>query len=1414
MTAAPARASEKTPLVARLRLEGAGALRDVVVTTRAGATVAEVAEQLLPGYGGALAVDGRALPPGAAWADVMPPDGTSLVTGAFPAHGTERHGSGFELAVIGGPLAGVQIPLPLGSSTVGRGSAASVRLADAELSREHLRLVVDHEGVTVTDAGSTNGCLIDGRRFTGAVFLLPDSIITMGRCLVAVRRAAPVLAPVRRADASGRRVVQRPPRLADTDSAERLTLVAPPEPAAPHRYRVPWLGVLLPLVASGLIVIFTGHLLYLVFAVLSPVMVVGNAMSEMSARRRESRSRGREYGEAQAAFQQLLDGAAAQRRLALARRLPDVAQVYGAATGPTALLWQRSGDDADFLTVRIGTTSLPADLDVRDSRGGRLPAPVLRDVPVGVDLHASAVTGVCGDGEARDAIVRSMLLQCVTLASPSDLSVCVLTSHERAALWDWAKWTPHTWTAAGTGTDVVADRDAVSAAVDRLLRQSGRSVLVVVDAVESLHASAGVAALLSAAAPGQLMVLVLANRFSGLPRACRASIQLSPDGLHCAIALAAAPAVSDVRADLLDIEVAEQAARALSGWVPPDRAVDGVAASDRIPDRLGFLDSLGSPDLSPQGLRRRWDGVTGRVPVAVCGMGRDGAVEVDLRSEAGGPNAFIAGTVGSGKSDFLRSFLVSLAVANPPDALAMILVDFKQGSGLEVLAPLPHVAAVITDADRAQMPRILKALEAEQVLRQHRVKTAGYDNFDAWQAAGTAPFPRLLIVIDEFAALRSAVEDVMDRLVSIVRLGRSAGMHLVLSTQTVTSSVSQDVVDNTTLHVSLRVESAAESRALIGTTEAAQITPRLRGRGFVTAGPDPAREFQAGWLGHRSGPGAGVRGAVAVSPFTVLAPTGSDHAGAGAGADPGSTDMDLVVAALGKAAAELGIPRASAPWEPPLPTCLTLDRVSAEKSAETEGLTIPLGLLDSPATRSQSAWLADLDSLGHLLVVGGSRSGRTTVLRTLAGSALLSTRGTHLYVIEGSGRMLQSLAAVPGVGAVVAADDAERLGRLIHLLKEEVHHRQVRMQGLGVGSLGEWRRSDPAAPANLVLLVDGFEALHDEAVGEEGLGVVGDLTALLRDGPGVGLHLVVTTDASKLHTRLATSVGARLVLALPGTQHYVAAGVARDGLPAGALPPGRAIWTVTGEDVQIALLDPDPDVSAQNAAVARIAASMTSGGAALGSPQPVPFWPDTVSLGDLTASGPEVPATSLVLGVGGSTLGPVQVDLPSLVPGMLVLGPRGAGCSTTLRTLLHQLGDDRPGRPPVLVPAMEEIGDVALRLRTAEPSVVLIDDGQRALDGLAGAALDEMVAVAAERGHVIVVAAAVSDIAQQHRAWCAKLKRSRNVLLLRPPSRSDIQLLGLTPPAQAAAPIPAAGRGLLFVGGECLWVQVARSDAG
>src|SRR5262249_975932 len=259
-----------------------------------------------------------------------------------------------------------------------------------------------------------------------------------------------------------------------------------------------------------------------------------------------------------------------------------------------------------------------------------------------------------------------------------------------------------------------------------------------------------------------------------------------------------------------------------------------------LPDRVRFTDLAGlaladAPEADAAVVAARWDQAPdGRSTAALLGVGADGPVIVELRRD--GPHGLVAGTSGAGKSELLQTRVGSLALANAPDALTFVLVDYKGGSAFAACAQLPHCVGLITDLDGHLVNRALASLSAELRRRESLLAAAAAKDIEDYWTRTRDRLPRLVIVVAEFAPLGEAGPDLIRGVIGIGMRGRSLGVHVVLATQRPGGVVSADLRANLNLRISLRVTSEAESMDVVDAPDAARITARQPGRAYLRTG--------------------------------------------------------------------------------------------------------------------------------------------------------------------------------------------------------------------------------------------------------------------------------------------------------------------------------------------------------------------------------------------------------------------------------------------------------------------------------------------------------------------------------------------------------------------------------------------------
>ncbi|MRG61474.1 hypothetical protein GE115_16575 [Agromyces sp. CFH 90414] len=697
-----------------------------------------------------------------------------------------------------------------------------------------------------------------------------------------------------------------------------LPLALPPAPPDEPRPGFPVLASLAPVAGALALWFVTGSPLSLAFAAFGPIVAVASMLDARRQVAKRLRRARRDRESALAALRDELGGRQA-RELEHARRLHPSAR--RALAAPPGALWRPAAPAAVVLGTGRAASGVRVTGTPVDDADRELLALARRLDRAPITVEPGAGIGIVGPRLLARAAARAVVVQLAARCAPGGVGFRFPQDPE----WSWAAGLPH------GGRDPlvhVIESDEASAARTAADHSDGWLVAVASDAAQ-LPPGAGTVLRLHSPRDGVL------ERERGLP----AGRRLVPD--------------------LVSIEEASAWASAASAAA--DRA--GLAAgAARLPRSVPF-ETLAQPAPDPAG-RGSLAAVVG-----ASAPGADGSVELDLVRE--GPHALVAGTSGSGKSEFLISWLAALAVAHPPERAAFLLIDFKGGATFEPLRGLPHVAGIVTDLDEAEARRAVESLRAELRHREHVLRAAG-----AREIAALAPevaLPRLVIVIDEYQAMVDRFPEVGQVIADIAARGRSLGVHLVLAAQRPNGVVREQVTANCGVRVSLRVLDRADSIAVIGTPAAASLDAESPGRAVLATAERRPIEFQAAFTssGALERIRAAADGAPARRPWLDPLPRVVEPA-------------DLAKLVVADAAGVRGTDAEATP---------------ADTTAAGRG--VVFGVVDEPERqrRSLAQWHPEAD--GHLLVVGGAGSGRSGALGSVARSFAARHGGDAVVVLGG-----------------------------------------------------------------------------------------------------------------------------------------------------------------------------------------------------------------------------------------------------------------------------------------------------------------------------------------------------------------------------------------------------------------------------
>ena len=1066
-----------------------------------------------------------------------------------------------------------------------------------------------------------------------------------------------------------------------------------------------------------------------------------------------------EYLRYLAHIRQVARNAADQQRRALNWHHPEPSALPSLAEERTRL-WEHGPGDSNFLHVRYGLCAQPLSLELIPPESAPVdqvdPAAASAlhrllvvhrlqpNLPASIDLRAFDRIELCGPEEDARSAARAMLCSATAFHNPDQLVVAVLSSEENLTHWDWIKWLPHAQSA--REVDAVGPRRMVATSIDDLgnllppdlsdrprfgadERPPTPHILLVIDGG---HLPPGNHVVPPDGLHG-VTLLDLPSRWDELEDSTRLRLQFAggrPE-LEKLPVLGVRVREEPVKAliDQCDLATAEAFARRLAPLKTISADASSGAAVDITSANPDHMELLGLGDIHTFDPASSWRPRPARdrlrVPIGIGDSG--GLIHLDIKESAQqgmGPHGLCIGATGSGKSEFLRTLVLGLVMTHSPDQLNLVLVDFKGGATFAGMADMPHVSAVITNLanELTLVDRMQDALSGEMVRRQELLRDAGnyasVRDYEKARANGEdlAPMPSLFIVVDEFSEMLSAKPEFIDLFVAIGRLGRSLGLHLLLASQRLEEGRLRGLESHLSYRVGLRTFSAAESRGVLGVPDAYEL-PAVPGLGYLKPDQSTLLRFKAAYV---SGPPSGrarvsrdegghVRG---ILPFTIsevlaLEPLETEDEVAPVPTQQGehASLLDIAVDRM----IGVGNP-AHQVWLPPLDVPDTLDDLMPDLVEDPElglishqwrslnGLVVPLGTIDRPREQRRDTMTLNLSgAAGHVAVVGGPRSGKSTLLRTIVTSMGLVTTPaeSQFFVLDFGGGTFTPLASFPHMSGVATRSEPDVVRRVVAEIQGVVDRREAYFREHGIDSIETYRSRRAQGRADdgwgdVFLVIDGWSTLRAEFDDLEM-----ELQQLAGRGLTFGLHIIAASTrwadfraamrdvfGSKLELRLGDAVDSEI-------DRKVAALV-----PSGR--PGRGLVTSKLHFLgALPRVDGDGDASTLGDGVEDLISRASA--AWKGAPGPkLRLLPELVSLDKIREDAVRrtIDPKRILIGINEKELAPVAIDVMA-EPHLLIYGDGQSGKSALLRNYVQEV----------------------MRTRTPKEAQIVIVDYRRSLLG-------------------------------------------------------------------------------------------------
>ncbi len=1030
--------------------------------------------------------------------------------------------------------------------------------------------------------------------------------------------------------------------------------------------------------------------------------------------------------------------AADQQRRALTWHHPDPTSLPALAE-ERSRVWEHGTGDDHFLHVRYGTCTQPLSTELVPPQSAPIDqvdpacASALHrllvvhrlqpELPASIDLRAFDRIELCGEDDPVRSLARSMICSAAAFHSPEHLVVAVLTTERNLIHWDWVKWLPHAQSA--QESDAVGPKRVVTTSLEDLAallppdlsdrprfgadeRPATPHILLVTDGAvlppgnhvvppDGLHG---------------VTLLDLPTRWDELDDPSRLRLQLTGGAseghsvAHKVPLLALRVREEPVRAlgDQCDLATAEAFARRLT----PLHTVsaDDSGEAGEISGPTDFMDLLGLGDVHVFDPGAAWRNRPARDRLRVpIGLGEGAAmVHLDIKESAQqgmGPHGLVIGATGSGKSEFLRTLVLGLAMSHSPEQLNMVLVDFKGGATFAGMSEMPHVSAVITNLaqELTLVDRMQDALSGEMVRRQELLREAGnfasIRDYEKARAAGEPlePMPSLFIVVDEFSEMLSAKPEFIDLFVAIGRLGRSLGLHLLLASQRLEEGRLRGLESHLSYRVGLRTFSASESRAVLGVPDAYELPP-VPGLGYLKPDPTTMMRFKAAYVsGAPSGrarvrrdEGGHVQG---ILPFTISEVLGQLPVEAEATPEPVTQQAEqdsLLDVAVDRMVGHG--PAAHQVWLPPLDVPDTLDDLMGDLTVDPQlglvspqwrgvrGMVVPLGTVDRPREQRRDTLSVDLSGAsGHVAVVGGPRSGKSTLLRTIVTSMSLTTtpQESQFFVLDFGGGTFAPLVRLPHVSGVGTRSEPDVVRRIMAEVQGVVDRREAYFREQGIDSIETYRSRRAQGRADdgygdVFLVIDGWSTLRADFDDIEM-----EIQQLSTRGLTFGLHIVTAASRwADFRAAMRDVFGTRLELRLGDAMDSEIDRKVAQLVPTGR--PGRGLVQSKLHFLgALPRIDGDTTSETVGDGVDDLIARVVEAWRGPTGPK-LRLLPEHIALDTVRdqAKRDAMPDTLLLLGINEKELAPVGLD-PETEPHLLVFGDGQSGKSGVLRAHVREI---------------------------------------------------------------------------------------------------------------------------------------------
>ena len=842
-------------------------------------------------------------------------------------------------------------------------------------------------------------------------------------------------------------------------------------------------------------------------------------------------------------------------------------------------LWNREISDDDFLTARLGLGNTESLIEVEEPeekftveedelltlvKDLASSSKIITQVPILFSFKNHPNTSVIFNYTEKNNYINCLLTQILTNHSPEDLKVVILTNKENEYFWEYIKIVPHIWDAdkkirffASTPEEHLEVATYLEEIYKDRVENKDIEIspyyLIITDNYLNIKNLGIIDTIIENTDTKGFSLLTLSETMKNMPNKCEWFIQIGQT-TSCILRKELNHQNQQVFVnEVVNINMNNLAIKLAN--IPTE---SGESASS-LPTSLAFLEMYNASKIEQLNIKSRWETnnpvVSLQAPVGVH-VNKE-TFKLDLHEKYHGPHGLIAGATGSGKSEFIITYILSMAINYHPNEVEFVLIDYK-GGGLagafenkETKIKLPHLVGTITNLDTSEMNRTLISLESELKRRQRKFNevrdSLGEGTIDIYkyqrlyrEGVIKEPMSHLFIISDEFAELKAQEPEFMAQLISISRIGRSLGVHLILATQKPAGVVNDQIWSNSKFKVCLKVQTKEDSNEMLKRPDAASL--KEVGRFYLQVGYNDYFDIgQSGWSGAKYIPTNKIIKKTDdsinfINNIGLTIKTINELPQKGHQNEYGD-QLTNIVKYIYNIAQKDGIIKQNL-WLDKIPEIIYLNEIKQKYNYTPKHYHInPLiGEYDNPALQEQKPLNIDLTNGGNIIIYGKTGSGKEKLLQTLIFSSIVehTPSEVNIYAVDCGAETLGIFNNIPHIGKIANTNDNTEIKDILEYATKQLEKRKELFSNYAGSYINYITTSGQSLPL-LVFIINGYETFSELYSSESE-----ELVSIYRECKKYGIIFILTaTAASNIRTKVSSSFDNIICLQLNDESDYM-----------------------------------------------------------------------------------------------------------------------------------------------------------------------------------------------------------------------------------------------------------------------------------